>query len=386
MTSADPVFAWLSSQKPLDVLARAIESKLLVSGPPLKKDATKWSTDPEREAVMRALFDVRWMGGKAYREERFVWVADKKSNRVFAYAPPTDQNDASYYSREWESDNKATHKKHKYFITYAQGFGLKYKGTAMSEEILGGLLQACAVNLEITYGKKISLGNLSVLPLIRPRFVPCLPLPSKTGELEWRCTASGATWQATIGVSCAYGGTRPPTVLVTGPPGSGKEAYARAIHFGQRRNASGKDHDIVTQSLAGLGADALRSRLSLILGGLEARQGTLFLDEVDKAEPPARSRLLRILENRTYETDTGAEASCKHVAFVVAAGKPLSALRGMEPPDFWTRMETHIAVGDPLTAGSQDERQRLLEAFFKFFWWDWVSDWLAGYGGLYSPW
>lgn len=368
-------FDWLSSKKPLDVIARTIEEKYIATGKARRaqKDASAWGEDPSRPAAMRTMFKALLVGRKDGRTERYVFV--KQQREIFAYVPPSKYDDADYLSRPYN----------KRFLEDPKRFTLKLHGRSIESDALSRLFGACATETSQTYtpgNRSITLENLSVIPLIRPRFVHCLPLPSKPGKLEWRCTASGATWQAMLGLARAFGGTRPPTVLVTGPPGSGKEAYAKAVHFGQKRNAEKSDRHLVALSLGEVGAEELRRRLGGgLLDRLQKESGTLFLDEVDKASSGVRSSLLRILENREYEDKSEKVRQCDAVAFAVAAGRPLAALRGEEPPDFWTRMEVHIPVADPLTAGSQEERRELLSAFFRFFWWDTVSDWLEGYRG-----
>lgn len=377
-------FAWLTNdEKPLDVIARSIELRLAAAGSPVRKhiDASDWAKDPNRDALMLTLFGIRNMGQTpGARTEQYVWVRDDET--VYALEPPNEWDDAGYYSRPWFNERGQP------FLDDARRFKLCVNETRVRHGALVELLRACAVRLEVNYtATKITLERLTVLPLIRPRFVPCLPLPARSGDPEWRCTASGATWQAMLGVKTAFGGARPPAVLLTGPPGSGKEAYAKAVHYGQRRNYRYRNYSyedtgrLRTLSLAGATAESLRNVLPKHLDELNDKNGTLFLDEVDKAASSARSYLLRVLENRTYQKKDGSEASCKNVAMVIAAGKPLAHLRGLDPPDFWTRMEVHIGVVDPLTVGSQAERTRLLASFFKFFWWDCINDWLAGYKG-----
>lgn len=99
------------------------------------------------------------------------------------------------------------------------------------------------------------------------------------------------------------------TVLISGETGTGKELFARAIHYlGPRHgkpfvpfNCGGVPPDLFENELFGhvkgafTGADASQ-------GGLisEAAGGTLFLDEIDSLPPSAQAKLLRFLQSGEY--------------------------------------------------------------------------------------
>jgi PAS domain S-box-containing protein len=119
----------------------------------------------------------------------------------------------------------------------------------------------------------------------------------------------------------------PSTVLILGETGTGKELVARTIHALSPRSAApfialncGALPDTLLESeLFGYKAGAFTGanrdkpgRLALTNGG------TLFLDEIGDISPAMQIRLLRVLEDRTYEP-LGATRTAKVDARIVTA-------------------------------------------------------------------
>jgi DNA-binding NtrC family response regulator len=99
-------------------------------------------------------------------------------------------------------------------------------------------------------------------------------------------------------------------VLVTGETGTGKEMFARAIHFlSERRN-----HPFIPMDCAGLPDHLIENELFGHVRGAYtdahseqrglaalAHGGTLFLDEVDSLSHAAQGKLLRFLQERQFK-------------------------------------------------------------------------------------
>jgi two-component system, NtrC family, response regulator GlrR len=117
------------------------------------------------------------------------------------------------------------------------------------------------------------------------------------------------------------------TVLVCGETGTGKELFARAIHYhSSRRNkpfipvncAALPDHLFENELFGhakGAFTDATSSEKGLIA---EAEGGTLILDEVDTLSSAAQAKLLRFLQNGEYRP-LGSSRSVTANARIVAA-------------------------------------------------------------------
>lgn len=100
------------------------------------------------------------------------------------------------------------------------------------------------------------------------------------------------------------------TVLITGESGTGKEVVARNLHY----HSSRRDHPFVPLSCRAVPPDLLESELfghekGVFPGAISARAGrleladggTLYLDEIDALPLAMQVKLLRVLQDRTFE-------------------------------------------------------------------------------------
>ena len=121
------------------------------------------------------------------------------------------------------------------------------------------------------------------------------------------------------------------TVLIEGEPGTGKGLVALAIHEeGPRGNAP-----FVRVGLDTLGAEAAESELfgnereaadAPRRGCLEiADGGTLYLGEIGDAPPAVQVRLLRAIQDRTFERVGGTQTLKSDVRLIAGTGRGLEA-------------------------------------------------------------
>lgn len=129
------------------------------------------------------------------------------------------------------------------------------------------------------------------------------------------------------------------SVLIAGESGTGKELFARAIHNlsgrGKRPfvaiNCGGFPETLIESELFGYEAGAFTGATKAKPGRFAlAERGTLFLDEVGDLPPLLQVKLLRVLQEKTYEP-LGAVRSLKaDVRIVAATHRDLEAMVAKE--------------------------------------------------------
>lgn len=122
------------------------------------------------------------------------------------------------------------------------------------------------------------------------------------------------------------------TVLVEGSNGTGKELVAKAIHFdGPRRdkpfiavNCSALAETLLESELFGHENGAFTGAIALKKGRFElADSGTLFLDEIGELSLNLQVKLLRVIQERTFERVGGTKEISVDVRIIAATNKNL---------------------------------------------------------------
>jgi DNA-binding NtrC family response regulator len=126
----------------------------------------------------------------------------------------------------------------------------------------------------------------------------------------------------------------PPTILVTGESGTGKDLIARAVHRRGPRSGgpfvevdcTALPENLVESTLFGHERGAFTDAKAQRQGLFEtAREGVVFLDEIGELPLSAQSKLLRSLENRRFKRVGGTETIQFGAAIVAATNRDLRA-------------------------------------------------------------
>ncbi|MGQ0641420.1 MAG: sigma-54 interaction domain-containing protein [Gemmatimonadaceae bacterium] len=154
-------------------------------------------------------------------------------------------------------------------------------------------------------------------------------------------------------------------VLLLGETGTGKEVLARTIHARSKRaagpivrvNCGALPAGLVDSELFGHEKGSFTGAVALRKGWFErADGGTLFLDEIAELPLDAQVRLLRILQDGTFERVGGQRSHTVDVRVVAATHRNLRDMvaRGAFREDLWYRIGVFPIEIPPLRARRQD--------------------------------
>jgi len=157
----------------------------------------------------------------------------------------------------------------------------------------------------------------------------------------------------------------PSTILIEGESGTGKELFARALHnFSHRKsgpfvtvNCGALPDTLLESELFGYRAGAFTDAKKDKPGRLAlAEGGTIFLDEIGDTSPAMQVRLLRVLQDKTYEPLGGTEPLKADVRVITATNKNLDQLVKDDKfrPDLYYRINVVRLRLPPLRERKED--------------------------------
>jgi DNA-binding NtrC family response regulator len=155
------------------------------------------------------------------------------------------------------------------------------------------------------------------------------------------------------------------TVLITGESGTGKELFARALHY----NSARADRMLITVNCGAIPEELLESELfghvrGAFTNAVSHRQGrfaaahggTIFLDEIGDMSPNLQVKLLRVLQERTFEPVGSSKSVSVDVRVVAATNQDLAhAIREKRfREDLYYRLNVIPIEVPPLRARRED--------------------------------
>jgi PAS domain S-box-containing protein len=155
------------------------------------------------------------------------------------------------------------------------------------------------------------------------------------------------------------------TILIEGESGTGKELMAKAIHnLSGRRNGPliivncGAIPDTLLESelfgyKAGAFTDARRDKPGRFA---QAKGGTLFLDEIGDVSPALQVRLLRVLQDMSFQPLGGTETMTANVRVLAATNKHIKSMvaEGTFREDLYYRIQIFKLTIPPLRDRKED--------------------------------
>jgi DNA-binding NtrC family response regulator len=155
------------------------------------------------------------------------------------------------------------------------------------------------------------------------------------------------------------------SVLIVGESGTGKELVAEALH----RNSRRREAPFVKVNLGGISSTLFESEMFGHVRGAftDARSdrrgrfavadgGTIFLDEIGELDPSSQVKLLRVLQDRTFEVLGSSETESVDVRVVSATNRDLgqAVATGAFREDLLYRLNLITVRVPPLRERRQD--------------------------------
>ncbi len=167
------------------------------------------------------------------------------------------------------------------------------------------------------------------------------------------------------------------TVLIQGESGSGKELVAKEIH----KKSSRKNHPMIIMNCAALPETLIESELfghekGAFTGATERRlgkfeladKGTIFLDEIGDMSPNTQAKVLRILQEQSFERLGGTETLRVDVRLISATHKDL--FKGIKEGNFREDLYYRLKVVEILLPPLRNRREDIIiltEKFIQYF-------------------
>jgi DNA-binding NtrC family response regulator len=163
------------------------------------------------------------------------------------------------------------------------------------------------------------------------------------------------------------------TVMIRGESGTGKELVARTIHARSPRrkkpmltvNCAALTESLIEAELFGHERGAFTGAIAQRIGKFElADGGTLFLDEIGDMSLPTQAKVLRVLQERTFERVGGTQTIKTDIRIITATHRNLEKMvqEGKFREDLFYRINVH-----PIRLPALRERRADVPLLFQYY-------------------
>ncbi len=167
------------------------------------------------------------------------------------------------------------------------------------------------------------------------------------------------------------------TVLITGESGTGKELIAKAIHYNSNRgngpfiaiNCGAIPSELLESELFGHVKGAFTGAIANRMGRFEsAEDGTIFLDEIGDLDPSLQVKILRALQEKTFEPVGSTKTITMNARVIAATHKDLDRAveEGKFREDLYYRLNV-IPIHIPALRERKSDIPLLLNHFLTIF-------------------
>ncbi len=167
------------------------------------------------------------------------------------------------------------------------------------------------------------------------------------------------------------------TIMILGESGTGKELVARAVHYNSSRskgplvpvNCAAIPSELLESELFGHEKGAFTNAIRTRVGRFELAQGgTIFLDEIGDMDPVLQSKLLRVLQDRSFERIGGTRTIQVDIRVITATHRNLRELveQGRFREDLYYRLNV-IPITIPALREHKSDIPLLIQHFLTQF-------------------
>jgi two-component system nitrogen regulation response regulator GlnG len=222
--------------------------------------------------------------------------------------------------------------------------------------------------LRVVVDQALEMGRLMREPVV----AQTPPIEDEGDAIIGRCPAMGEVYKA-IGRVAAQN----VIALITGESGTGKELVARALYQHSARarapflaiNCAAIPENLLESELFGHEKGAFTGADRRRIGKFEqCNGGTLFLDEIGDMPLATQAKILRLLQDQTFERVGGNETICTDVRLIAATHRDLKAWsdEGKFRQDLYYRLSV-FTIPLPALRERGDDLTMLVEHYLRRF-------------------